>query len=279
MATKTSSGTQLHSILSRIWRERQNTASRSVFADALGADGSDEKELINKITQLFKLINDTKEDAICLENQHEIKFINAIQKIEKTFIDGNLLSQNWDSIKNIGGVTDETLDLIYSYGDKLIDKGKGVVELSEVEIQDLYTKLNDLIDEIIKNNDIDPETKFSLISELKKIEEVILNYKIRGASGLEKVGNVATGSFIRLFYKNSNEKTKAIIHKVLVFVLSAILQTAIGNEFNTLIGSEQKALPPAQEIIEDGGKDHQKNPNLSKSREANKTLRESSSKL
>jgi chorismate mutase len=279
MATKTSSGTQLYSILSRIWQVRQNTAAGSVFADALGVDGSDEKELINKITQLFKLINDTKEDAICLENQHEVRFVNAIQKIEKTFIDGNLLSQNWDAIKNIGGVTDETLDLIYSYGDKLIDKGKGVVEFTEEEIQDLYAKLNELVDEIIENNDIDQETKFSLISGLKKIEEVILNYKIRGASGLEKVGNVATGSFLRLFCENSNEKTKAVIHKVLFFVLSAILQTAIGNEFNALIGSEQKALPPAQATIEDQGKDHQAKPNLSKSREVNKTLIESSSKL
>jgi hypothetical protein len=84
-----------------------------------------------------------------------------------------------------------------------------------------------------------------LISELRKIEEVIINHKIRGASGLEKTGNIATGSFIRLFSESSNEKAKEFIHKVLVFVLSAVLQTAIGNEFNALIGSDQKALPPA----------------------------------
>jgi hypothetical protein len=71
MVNITSSGTQLYSILNRIWQVRQNTAARSVFAEALGVDGIDEKELINKITQLFKLINDTKEDAICLERQHE----------------------------------------------------------------------------------------------------------------------------------------------------------------------------------------------------------------
>jgi hypothetical protein len=254
MATVTSSGTQLYSILHRIWQVRPNIANRSLFAEVLGVEASDEKEIINKVTQLFKLINDTKEDAICLEKQHAEKFVNAIQKIERTFIDGRLLSETWDSTKDIGEVTEETLDLIHSYGDKLIDKGKGVVELTIEEIRKIHNQLNELIEEVIKNEDIDRETKFLLISELRKIEEVIINYKIRGASGLEKAGNVATGSFIRLFSENNNEKVKAVIYKVLAFVLSAVLQTAIGNEFNVLTGSEQKALPPVQETIEDQGK-------------------------
>jgi glycine cleavage system regulatory protein len=62
---------------------RPNIANRTLFAEALGVEGSDEKGIINKITQLFKLINDTKEDAICLEKQHAEKFANAIQKVEK----------------------------------------------------------------------------------------------------------------------------------------------------------------------------------------------------
>jgi hypothetical protein len=279
MASITSSGTQLHSILHRIWQVRPNIANRSLFAEALDVEGSDEKEIINKITQLFKLINDTKEDAICLETQHAEKFVNAIQKIERTFIDGRLLSEFWDSTKDIGGVTEETLDLIHSYGDKLIDKGKGVVELTIEEIQQLHNHLNKLIEEVIENEDIDRETKFLLVSELRKIEEVIINYKIRGASGLEKAGSVATGSFIRLFSKNKNEKAKVVIHKVLLFVLSAVLQTAIGNEFNALTGSEQKALPSAQATIEDQSKDHYAKTHLPKSREVKKTPIENSSKL
>jgi hypothetical protein len=279
MTTITSSGTQLYSILHRIWQVRPNTANRSIFAEALGVEGGDEKEIINKITQLFKLINDAKEDAICLETRHAERFVNAIQKVERTFIDGRLLSETWDSTKDIGGVTEETLDLIYSYGDKLIDKGKGVVELTGEEIQILQNQLNELIEEVIKNEDIGRETKFLLISELRKIEEVIINYKIRGASGLEKAGNVATGSFIRLFSENNNEKAKAVIQRVLVFVLSTVLQTAIGNEFNALTGSEQKALPPAQATIEDQGKDHHAKTNLSKSREIKKVPTEGSSKL
>jgi hypothetical protein len=266
MATATSSGTQLYCILHRIWQVRPNIANRLLFAEVLGVEGNDEKEIINKVTQLFKLINDTKEDAICLEEQHAEKFVNAIQKIEKTFIDGELLNGTWDSTKNIGGVTEETLDLIHSYGDKLIDKGKGVVELTVEEIQKLHNQLNELIEEVIKNKDIDRKTKFLLISELRKIEEVIINYKIRGASGLEKAGNVATGSFIRLFSESNNEKAKAVIRTVFVFVLSSVLQTAIGNEFNALIGSEQKAFPSAQAAIEDQEKDHHTKTNLSKNR-------------
>jgi hypothetical protein len=186
------------------------------------------------------------------------------------------LSQNWDAIKNIGGVTEETLDLIYSYGDKLIDKGKGVAELTVEGIQNLQIQLNELINEVIENKDLDQKTRFVLISELRKIEEVIINYEIRGASGLEKTGNVATGSFIKIFSENNNEKAKVVIQKVLVFVLSAVLQTAIGNEFNVLTGSEQKALPPAQAIIEDQDKNHHTKTNLSKSREVKKAPIESS---
>jgi hypothetical protein len=266
MTTKTSSGTQLYSILHRIWQVRPDIKNRDLWAEVLGVEGSGEKEIINKITQLFRLIDDTKEDAICLEKQHAEKFINAIQKIEKTFIDGNLLSETWYSTKDIGGVTEETLDLIHSYGDKLIDKGKGVVELTIEEIQKLHDQLNEIIEEVIKNEDIDQKTKFLLISELRKVEEAIINYKIRGASGLEKAGNVATGSFIRLLSENNNEKAKAVIYKVFIFVLSTVLQTAIGNGFNALISSEPEALPPTKAAIEDQDRDHRAKTNLSKNR-------------
>jgi hypothetical protein len=73
MATKTSSGVQLYSVLSRIWQDRQNTAITNILTQALGVEGSDEKELTNKITQLFKLIADTKEDAACLGEVRQFK--------------------------------------------------------------------------------------------------------------------------------------------------------------------------------------------------------------
>lgn len=170
-------------------------------------------------------------------------------------MDTRLLSDNWDHFKVVGGVTEETLDLIHSYGDKLIDKGKGVVELSEEEIQGLYDRINQIMSEIIENEDIDQTTKISLVSELRKIEEVLINYKIRGSSGLEKAGNTATGNFLKLMYQSNNEKTEAVIRTALTFVLSAILQTAIGNKFNELTGSEQKALLPGQSTIENNSHD------------------------
>jgi hypothetical protein len=250
MTSKTSSGTQLYSILSRIWQAHQSTAAIHVFAEAFSIEESPEEEVVGKITQLFKLISDTKEDAICLEEKHAGRFLNAIQKVEKTFVDGKLLSRRWDETRDIGGVTEETLDIIYSYGDKLIDKGKGGVELTVEEVQALHEQLNELINEVIQDEDIDQDTKFLLVSELRKVEEVIVNYQIRGASGLEKVGNSATGSLIRVFYKNDDAKAKAAIHKVIIFVLSAVLQTTIGDGFKTLTGFEEKALAPGQARIE-----------------------------
>jgi hypothetical protein len=177
---------------------------------------------------------------------HEERFLNAIQKVEKSFINTRLLSDEWNHLRVIGGVTEETLDLIHSYGDKLIDKGRGVVELSEEEIERLYNQISQIMGEIINNEDIDQTTKISLISELRKIEEVLIEYKIRGSSGLEKVGNAATGSFFKLLLQSNNKKVEAVIRNALSFVLTAILQTAIGNKFNELTGSEQKALPPTQ---------------------------------
>lgn len=82
MTNKTSSGVQLYSILSRIWQDRNNVPIKNILIQELALEDSSEKELINKITQLFKLIADTKEDAACLEEVHEERFLNAIQKVE-----------------------------------------------------------------------------------------------------------------------------------------------------------------------------------------------------
>jgi hypothetical protein len=229
VTSKAGSGTQLYSILSRIWQVRQNTIAINIFTEVFNVGENNEKEVIDKITQLFKLISDTKEDATCLEEKHTERFLNAIQKVEKTFVDGKLLSRSWDETKNIGGVTEETLDIIYSYGDKLIDKGKGGVELTTEELQTLQGQLNGLVNEISQNEDVGQELKLSLVSELKKIEEVIVNYQIRGAGGLEKVGNSAIGSLIRAFYENDDVKAKAVTHKVIIFTLSSVLKTTISD--------------------------------------------------
>jgi hypothetical protein len=63
----------------------------------------------------------------------------------------------------------------------------------------------------IRNSDIDKESKFFLINELRKIEDLILNYRIRGSSGLSKVSEEVSGGELKVIIPGRTLSSRSAI--------------------------------------------------------------------
>lgn len=195
MAQKTSSGKKLYSILKQAWECNEDLATIKIWSKALEAESEDPTDIAEKLGQLVELINDVKNDVKGLSISNTNKFLKPLGKIQVFIMSNNLISVNsWKSIKS--SITEETLDLIDACGDLIISQTKGVNEISLEELGELHQQVRALIDEIFAS-DIEENAKSFLINELIKIEVAILNYKIRGSSGLTKVSDETTGKIMK----------------------------------------------------------------------------------
>jgi gas vesicle protein len=211
MSDITSSGKKLYSILKEAWNEDGKKHIVNVWVKVLGADASNVADISIKLGQLIVLLDEVRDDIKDLEISNIQKFVNALNKIQIFLLTNQILSVEWGTIK--GQITEETLDLIDACGDLLAAQTKGFRELSPIELEELQQEIRNLQDEI-RDSDIEKETKIFLINELRKIEELILNYRIRGSSGLAKVSKEVSGGILIKWFQMS-EKAKEVAGKVI----------------------------------------------------------------
>lgn len=239
MSDITSSGKKLYSILKEAWDEDGNEHTVKVWAKVLGADASNIAELSTKIGQLILLLNDVRNDINGLEITNFDKFIKPIDKIQVFFLSNQMFNQNWVAIK--GQVTEETLDLIDACGDLIAAQSKGFREISPTELENLQQEIRNLQDEI-RDSGIDKETKIFLINKLRKIEELILNYRIRGSSGLAKVSEeVSGGTLIKWF--QMPEQTKGLAGKVINLAIKTNSMISVTERLSKLPEGLKDILP------------------------------------
>ena len=151
-------------------------------------------DIYNKLSYLFALFNDVRNDIIRIDINRKKKYLNALNKIQCVLMSSDLLmsESSWSYFTSKSGIGEETLDLIDACGDLITSQTEGFNEISSEELEALQKQIRNLQDEI-RNSDIEKETKIFLINELRKIEDAILNYQIRGSSGLSKVSKEVTG--------------------------------------------------------------------------------------
>lgn len=239
MSDITTSGKKLYSILKEAWDEDGNKHTVKVWAKVLGADASSIADLSIKIGQLIVLLNDVRNDINSLEINNFDKFLKPIDKIQIFFLTNQIFHHNWVDIK--GQITEETLDLIDACGDLLAAKSKGFREISPTELEKLQQEIRNLQDEI-RDSDIDKETKMFLINELRKIEELILNYRIRGSSGLAKVSEEVSGGILIKWFQMP-EKAKVLAGKVINLAIKTNSMISVAERLSKLPESLKDILP------------------------------------
>ena len=192
MTEPISSGKQLYNLLKQAWDEDEKQHVQNVWAKVLGAN-NDTADISDKLSYLFELFNNVKDDIQGIDINRKEKYLNALSKIQQVLMRSNLTGSNWASIKS--GIGEETLDLIDACGDLITSQAGGFNEISSEELEELQKQIRNLQDEIC-NSEIEKATKLFLINELRKIEDAILNYQIIGSSGLNKVSSEVTGGIV-----------------------------------------------------------------------------------
>lgn len=189
MTEPISSGKQLYNLLKQAWDEDQKLPARNVWAKVLGAN-NDTADISDKLSYLFELFNNVKDDIQGIDINRKEKYLNALSKIQQVLMRSNLTGSNWVDIKS--SIGEETLDLIDACGDLITSHAGAFNEISYEELEELQKQIRNLRDEIL-NSEIEKKTKCFLINELRKIEDTILNYQIIGSSGLSKVSREVVG--------------------------------------------------------------------------------------
>ena len=211
MTEPISSGKQLYNLLKQAWDEDEKQHVRNVWVKVLGAVPNDTFDMSNKLNHLFQLFKNVRDDIQEINIGNKEQYLKALNKIESVLMNNSLLGVEWKVIRaNIG---EETLDLIEACGDLITSQAGGFNEISSEELEELQKQIRNLQDEI-RNSEIEKKTKLFLINELRKIEDAILNYQIKGSSGLNKVSTEVTGGIVLNWSQMSQtakEKGKQII--------------------------------------------------------------------
>ncbi len=214
MTEPISSGKQLYNLLKQAWDEDEKQAAQNVWAKVLGAN-NDTADISDKLSYLFELFNNVKDDIQGIDINRKEKYLNALSKIQQVLMRSNLTGSNWASIKS--SIGEETLDLIDACGDLITSQSGGFNEISSKELEELQKQIINLQDEI-RNSEIEKATKLFLINELRKIEDAITNYQIVSSSGLNKVTNNVAGGIIfkwSLMPKQAQEMATQVINLAL----------------------------------------------------------------
>ena len=210
--TQTNSAKQLYNLLKPAWDNGQDSTFR-VWDKLLKANDTNSKYY--NLTLILALFNDVRNDIERIDINGQKKYLKALDKIQSVLMSSDLFmsESSWLSITDKAGVGEETLDLIDACGDLIISQTQGLNEISPEELEEIQKQIRNLQDEI-RNSDIEKETKIFLINELRKIEDAILNYQIRGSNGLSKVSREVTGGIAfnwSQMPQKAQEKGKQII--------------------------------------------------------------------
>lgn len=211
MTEPTSSAKQLYNLLKQAW-DNGHDSTFYVWDRLLKTNDTNNKYY--NLTYVFTLLNDVRDDIERIDINGKNKYLKALDKIQSVLMTSDLFAESsWLSITDKSGVGEETLDLIDACGDLIISKNQGFNEISPEELEEIQKQVRNLQDEI-RNSEIDKEIKIFLMHELRKIEDAILNYQVRGSSGLSQVSKEVTGGIFLNWSQmpqKAQEKGKQII--------------------------------------------------------------------
>ena len=202
-----------------------------------------------KISSLFELFNNVRQDARGLESNNPEKYIRALDELQMCLISTVIPNPVWGDVK--GFIDDKNLDLIEACGDALEAKSKGFIEICPEELDNIKSTIRKLIDEVI-NCDLPKDVKEKIVSELRKIEEAILNYRIRGVCGVVIASEQSAGGLFPVFSIGAFN-TLELRTKIFIFLCSIPSKYRDMETVNRLIqtvgpvleGVFKNLLPPA----------------------------------
>jgi hypothetical protein len=243
--SKTSSATRLYTILNNALKQGSEQPVTEVWATVLGATSNKQQDVSEKLSELIGLINDVKIDIrqLELDDTRKNQYLQSISRIQSVIIGKGLTDLKWATIQGL--ITEDNVVIISALGHVMESGRVGQISVSQQQTQSLLEKVQSLIQEF-RNSELPDDIKLDLIKELRKIEDALINFEIRGEINLKKVSDAVYGEIlIKLVRIPEQYRMKAGKVLELTLILSA------------LVGAVEKThylpdlLNNSQQVIED----------------------------
>jgi hypothetical protein len=192
-----------------------NLKSNSVLCRALENEAED--DFAEKVRLLFSLLDETCKDlkSIEIEDSDDIRdYIKAINSVQSVLLRA-FPHQLWDTLDPHMDARD--LALIRSCAKVMELSAMGYIEIASDELGNLEKEIHSLINDI-RNSDLDKESKSQIISALRKIEDSILNYLVKGTPGVVKAGEEAIGKILSIPSLPNKDSERSLVRRALELI-------------------------------------------------------------
>lgn len=226
MEPSTNPAGRLHEILSDA--KRMSGSALAIWKEVFGIEiSSDEArnpldaelevqiEVISRVLQLQKLIEDTEESLHRIESLSE-KYFRPFVRIHP-LIKQSLGHMNTDLTSTLAQITEGDMTILEFCSEKLNERHAEPV-VNDEELQEILQEVNSLFDEV-RDAAIDPELKSFVLDGLEAIRRGINEYRIRGPERLkealgEVIGSLAVNRDIVKAGRNDNNETVGRFEKL-----------------------------------------------------------------
>lgn len=180
--TGESAATRLHEIVAFARDRGGNRPIREVWAETFHISGTDVGPLLNAVAALIELTAKAKNEIQSLDGVNTSLMLEPIARVEAALSRTNL-EATWDSFR--GFLDDKTMYGLQLCAD-MTARRTAVRPIDPKELEALLEAVETLQGELLEAQ-LPPDLKEYLSSELAKIREALILYRIRGTEGLEEI--------------------------------------------------------------------------------------------
>lgn len=202
---------RLKSIVSRIIATQDNESILNMWASIFELNPGEKIKILALYSDVYQMVKNIKEEINAIEGINKSIYLRPIE-----MIDNGLSSLNFDNqvvfLKNTLGKDNilTTLD----YCEDMLSREKGKINVETEEIEKIISDAEELTQEIVGSEELDPILKSILYKNLNNIRDALYYYKINGLEGLEDALKNTAGSFVMNYgtieSNRENEKVKKL---------------------------------------------------------------------
>ncbi len=170
---------RLYNLLSQARQQSINQTSRNAWAAMFQVPATDTGNILQLTAQMIVLLKEAKEAVGQLKGVNPSLYTKHFARIEQAFATYNL-EAGWTSFTNyLDEPTMQALELAadlvsHQHPEPLID---------QKQLAELLAEVNNLLENVL-NSDVDVNLKNVFTECLEKIRRAVVEYRLRGASGL-----------------------------------------------------------------------------------------------
>jgi hypothetical protein len=169
---------------------------------------------VDEVSEELKRINATETLALYLDSVPHLKSALSLQNLGMT----------WETFKN--HIRDEDLRALL-YCSKDLAKFSHEEVLSDQQLKDLKTKVEELYENVFSSTDVEPELRRVILGHLESIKQAIHDYRIAGLRPLAEALSITALTLVeprkKKRGKSKTDKQKPTLDKIRQFVKDTML--------------------------------------------------------